>query len=80
MSTPLPISDPLRAAIRESELGLNELCRKAGTQPASLSRFLNHKRTITIESADGLAAALGLELAPKKPAKRGRKQRKEDAR
>jgi plasmid maintenance system antidote protein VapI len=72
--TPSPIAEPLRAAIRDSienkDPGLNELCRRIGVQAAGVSRFLNHKRTITLETADAIADALGLELTPKQRKKR----------
>jgi len=71
---PSPIAEPLRAAIREAirqkDPGLNELCRRIDIQAAGVSRFLNYKRTITLDTADAIAAELGLELAPKQRKKR----------
>jgi hypothetical protein len=41
---------------------LRALAREAGIEPASLSRFVQGKRTLTLSSAARLAAVLGLVL------------------
>lgn len=72
--SPSPIAEPLRTAIREAieqkDPGLNEMCRRIGIQAAGVSRFLNYKRTITLDTADAIADELGLELVPKQRKKR----------
>ncbi len=59
----LTVSEALKRAIRACPGSLNEKGRRSGIHPAVMSRFLNGK-TLTLETADRLAAWLGLELRP----------------
>jgi plasmid maintenance system antidote protein VapI len=60
------LSDQLRQRIADwadqSGRSLYELSRDAKVDRATLSRFLTKRRTITLETADRLAAVLGVRL------------------
>lgn len=58
------LAEQLRTAIRESGLSGNQLAHQAGVPQAVVSRFLRAERTITLDTASKLTAALGLELKP----------------
>jgi len=55
-------AEVLRRAIQESGLSLNELGRRTGVPPATLSRFMTGKRTITLAVFDRVRGAVGLRL------------------
>lgn len=57
-----PISDPLRAAVRDSRMSLSALAKEAGITASILSRFMAHETRLRIDHADQLARCLGLEL------------------
>ena len=57
-----PISEPLRRAIFETELSYTELAERTGLDRAQLCRFAYGRRSLTLRSADKLAAVLGFEL------------------
>lgn len=60
-----PITEPLVAAIRERVDGgesIAGLAARVGVTRANLSRLLAGKATVTIETADRIAAELGLVL------------------
>ena len=65
-------SERLRAAIRRSGLSQNEVARRAGIDPGMVNRFLHGTRSMTLATAEKVAAALGLKLtvAPKRKGKR----------
>lgn len=56
----------LREGIENSGFNLNQLSTLSGVDKGQISRFLNGKRTLTLESAEKIAKALGFELKPKK--------------
>ena len=56
------ISEQLREAIGKSSLSAYELAEAAGVDRSVLSRFLNGKRSITLETFDRLAEVLKLRL------------------
>ncbi len=56
----------LREAIEGSDLNITQLGELSGVDKAQISRFVNEKRTLTLESAERIAEALGLELTAKK--------------
>jgi DNA transposition AAA+ family ATPase len=56
------ISNQLRAFILQDPRSASRLAREAGIDPAGLSRFLNGKQGINLESADRLAKLLRLRL------------------
>jgi transcriptional regulator with XRE-family HTH domain len=59
---PESLSDQLRELARDARPSLYELAREAGVDRSVLSRFVAGKRTITLETADRLAAILKLRL------------------
>ena len=56
------ISEQLREAIGRSDLSAYELAEAAGVNRSVLSRFLNGRRSITLETLDRLADVLKLRL------------------
>jgi transcriptional regulator with XRE-family HTH domain len=63
------ISDQLRAAVEariERGWTVYRVAKEAGITPAMLSRFLKDGLDLRLSTAAKLAAALGLELRPKK--------------
>jgi transcriptional regulator with XRE-family HTH domain len=58
------LSEQLRRAIRARGMSLSALAEESGVDRAVLSRFAAGTRTITIETADRLAAVLRLRFAP----------------
>lgn len=58
------LTTTLRAAIERDGRSVYRLCKDAGIDQASLSRFISGERGLTLESADKLAAALRLKLQP----------------
>lgn len=56
------LSDTLHAAVC-AEPSIKRLAKAAGLDNAILSRYRSGRRTITLETADRLAGALGLSLA-----------------
>ena len=56
----------LREAIESSDLNITQIGELSGVDKAQISRFVNEKRTLTLESAERIAEALGLELKAKK--------------
>lgn len=59
------ISDQLREAISNSPLPRYEIARLANISTAQLSYFMNRKRSIFIDTADRIAAVLGLRVLEK---------------
>lgn len=62
-----PISSPLLAALREAiDAGETQtaLAARCGMTRPKLSNLLNGKGTINLDTADRVAAALGLALTP----------------
>jgi transcriptional regulator with XRE-family HTH domain len=60
---PESLSDQLRALIQDARPSVSELAQLAGVDRSVLSRFLAGRRTITLETADRIAAVLKLRLA-----------------
>ncbi len=56
------MSELLRAAIRQSGLSQGEVARRAEIDPGQVSRFLHGTRSLTLATAEKVAAALGLKL------------------
>jgi len=66
MSTEL-FSDQLRRAISQSGLSHYAICQATGINKAALSRFVNGKMGLSLESIDRIVAVLSLRLeAPKR--------------
>jgi plasmid maintenance system antidote protein VapI len=53
-------AETLRAALRKTGLGVREIAERADTSAGIVSRFLASARTVTLPTADRLAAAVGL--------------------
>ncbi|MFC1633653.1 helix-turn-helix domain-containing protein [Planctomycetota bacterium] len=58
------IESQLRLAITEAKLSRHRLSQLSGVDRAQLSYFVQGKRTLTLRSAEKIAAVLGLELKP----------------
>ncbi len=65
------LSDKLRTAIRASGLSLSQLEQDSGVSRAILSRFMRGERTMTIRTAERIAAALDhdIDLRPRRRAR-----------
>ncbi len=62
------ISDTLRAAIVLDARPVHRIARTANVPPSILSRFVRGERGMTTRSFDRVAAAVGLELRPRRTA------------
>jgi len=62
-------ADHLRAAILRSGLTVREISRRADIDVGIVSRFLADSRTVTLPTADRVAAAVGLQWRLVKPRK-----------
>jgi plasmid maintenance system antidote protein VapI len=71
---PQPLTDQLRDAIRCVPVTPTELARHCSLDKSSRSRFLSGERGLTATMIDRVAAELGLQLTPIKPAKRPMKK------
>lgn len=60
------VADQLRTAIAASDLTPSEIARRSGVSRSFLSRFISGERGISLESAEEVAAALGMRLLVKK--------------
>lgn len=63
-SRKLDIQEQLRRAILKAPMSRYVLSRLTGVSEGVLSHFVNRNRSITMDTAAKLAAALGLELRP----------------
>jgi len=59
---PTGLETALRLAVEKSGMSAHAIARRSGIDVASLLRFMNRQRTMTLPSAGRLAASLGLEL------------------
>lgn len=66
----MAVQDMLRAAIRSDPRSQRELAQASGIHFVNLCRFAAGKKSLTIESAESLAKALGLEFDLKKVSKK----------
>jgi len=62
--TPRDIEQQLRKAILSAKVSRYELARITGVSEASLSLFVNGKRSLNLNTAAKVAKALRLELRP----------------
>ncbi len=60
------ISDQIRRAIETSGLSRYEICRRAGVDQATMSRFMARKRGVNTTTLDRLAEVLNLVLKKRK--------------
>jgi transcriptional regulator with XRE-family HTH domain len=68
------VSETLRAAVDAADRTRYRICKDAGIDQATMSRFMNGAG-LSLEVVDRLAEALGLELVARRPAKRRTKGR-----
>ncbi|MBI1335512.1 MAG: helix-turn-helix domain-containing protein [Phycisphaera sp.] len=61
MAKRLTMTEALRQQAKQAE-GVRALARAAGVDPMTVSHFLAGKRSIRLDSADKLAAVLGVEV------------------
>ncbi len=66
------LSDQLRAAIDASEMTRYRIALEAEIGHATLSRFMNRKAGLSMDSMDRLGEILGLKLGVRRPTKKGR--------
>jgi plasmid maintenance system antidote protein VapI len=62
----------LREALLESEMSYTEIANLAGITNASLSYFVNGKRSLSLSAASRLADCLGFELVRKSQPRKAR--------
>ena len=68
------LTDQLRQLIESAEISRYELWRQTGIDQAVLSKFVNHKGGLSMESLDKIGELLDLQITKKpKPAVRIRK-------
>ena len=60
---PAPLSDQLRERIAQDGRAVSALAREAGIDRGALWRFVKGQQSITLETADRLAAVLKIRLA-----------------
>lgn len=73
MSSMSKICDELKQAIERDPRSRYRLSKETGIEQSQLSRFVNGKRSLTIESIEILAKALGFELIMQKKTKKRKK-------
>jgi transcriptional regulator with XRE-family HTH domain len=64
--------EQLKAAIEQSGMTRYKLAQAAGVEESTLSRFVNGKRSLSLESASRLAEVLNLELKPRRKARKAK--------
>lgn len=57
-----PISESLKKAIKESNISVYEIAKRAHVSQIMISRFMSGERDIRMATADKLANVLGLKL------------------
>lgn len=60
------LSRAIRTAIEGSALSRYEIAKRSGVTEASLSRFMNGKVGLSVESIEKLAPVLGLQIVVRK--------------
>ena len=63
----LSLEQGMRAAIRACGMNDAAIARAAGLTPSSVSRFMRGERSWKLETAERVAAALGLGIGPYRP-------------
>ena len=67
------IADTLRQAIKRSGKTRYRVAKDAGLHPSVILRFVSGERSLTLDTADGVVKALGLELRPARRVRKGGK-------
>jgi len=62
----LPLSDQLRAAVRNCGETRYAIAKATGIDQSTLSRFVNGERGLSMDAMDTLGEYLGLELVTKR--------------
>ncbi len=82
MSRRQTLADQLRSAIKSSGLSVYRIALDTGVSQPVISRFVNGNRTITVETANALAAYFDMRLTaprlpngPARPLSGGRKEK-----
>ena len=65
------VSDQIRAAVERDGRSVYALARDAGVSAIQIWRFLRNERGLTTAVVDRLCEALGLELRPTRPRRKG---------
>jgi len=60
------VTDEIRTAIQKSHLSRYEIAKRSGVTEGSLSRFMNRKTSLSLESIEKLAPVLGLQVLVKR--------------
>ena len=68
-----PILEQLKRAIRDSGKSRYAISKLCGVQQSALSRLMSGKRSLSMEAAEKVADALGLELVLRAKRKDGRR-------
>jgi plasmid maintenance system antidote protein VapI len=66
------LTEQLKTAIEQSGMTRYKLAQAAGVEESTLSRFVNGKRSLSLESASRLAEFLDLELRPCRKARKAK--------
>lgn len=59
----MPLTEQIRQAVKAAPMSRNELCRRAGIDPASLSRFMAGTVLLRATNLDAVADVLGIHVA-----------------
>jgi transcriptional regulator with XRE-family HTH domain len=57
-----PLTDQIRDAVRQSKLSRYRMCQETGIDKASMSKFLNGERGLSLAALDKLGALLKLKI------------------
>ena len=60
------LGDAIRSAIERSSMTRYEIAKRSGITQATLSRFVNGRSSLSVDSIEMLAPVLGLEITTKK--------------
>jgi plasmid maintenance system antidote protein VapI len=60
----LPLSEVIRREIAARDLTPYSVAKASEVDPAGVTRFLKRERTLSLDSAERIAAALGIECKP----------------
>ena len=72
----MSITDQLRQAMDESGRSRYALAKETGIDGSTLHRFYYEEGSLSAGGIDKLAEALGLELKPKRPARKPKRKKK----
>ena len=64
--TKIDLERELKKAIKQSGLSLNEIARRSGLPSATICRFVNGQRTLTLRTGSKVAAIFGMRFTESK--------------